>query len=154
MNMIACSTVPNVSTVDRPVTDLPAFPTAERPVMLVLQPSGDLNRHNSLAFQTALEACLKQVKEAVVVDLLWVNSIDSDGMTAIIQGLRTAIALGKMLSFQAGNPALQLALERESRRQRQVTLGTWNGMFGAQLEAYLDGLRHLHVNDDPKAVEG
>ncbi len=151
MNMIASSTLLDVNTTDPLVTDFPPLPTAERPVMLVLQPTGDLNCHNSLAFQKALKASLEQVKEAVVVDLLWVNSIDSYGMTAIIQGLRTAIALGKMLSFQASSPALQLALEKEWQRQRQATLGTWDGIFGAQLEAYLDRLRGLQGSDEPQS---
>ncbi|MBW4578460.1 MAG: hypothetical protein KME42_02680 [Tildeniella nuda ZEHNDER 1965/U140] len=112
---------------------------ATKPHTIVLQPSAALNRANSLEFQLALEKALEQVTEAVIVDLIWVNSTDTYGIAALIAGIQRAAALGKFLSFQSMAANSQLALELAWAHQQESISGAWTHTFSSELESFLDG---------------
>ena len=96
---------------------MPTFPhlanTIEtgRPRTVVLRPNGCLDRTNSPAFTKALEQALELTTDTVVVDLLWVDSIQEDGINCLIAALRRAAALGKTLSLRFMDVATQAAVE-------------------------------------------
>jgi anti-anti-sigma factor len=110
-----------------------------QPCMVVLQPSGVLDRGSSPAFQQTLEDSLAQVADTVIVDLLWVEAIDSCGIIALVAGIHRATALGKSLSFQSMDSQTHAALEAEWNCQRALSFGPWNDLFEQDLELFLDG---------------
>ncbi|XGW00535.1 MAG: STAS domain-containing protein [Leptolyngbya sp. BL-A-14] len=109
-----------------------------KPTILVLQPNGSINEANSREFQHELEQTLEQVSEAVMVDLLWVESIDSHGIAALVAGLQRAAALGKFLSFQAMDADTVWALENAWAYQQENEAGAWTHTFSSELELFLD----------------
>lgn len=118
----------------------PGSEPAPRPLTIVLQPNGSLDYRNSSEFQRMLETALDHSEDGVIVDLLWVDSTDPAGVTALVAGIQRAAFLGKMLSFQAMDVSTRTALEKEWMRQREINFGPWNDLFGKELEQFLDGL--------------
>lgn len=112
------------------------------PAILVLQPSGALTQANSREFQYELESTLEQVAEAVIVDLIWVDSTDVYGIAALVSGLERAKALGKFLSFQSMNGSDRLALETAWAHQQETSAGAWTHTFSSDLESFLDDFTH------------
>jgi anti-anti-sigma regulatory factor len=110
------------------------------PVMLVLQPAGRLDQVSSPAFQQALEQALNQVSEAVIVDLLWVESVDAEGVLALLAGIKQAAKLGKFLTFQAMDRATRNTLTEMWNQQQGHDLSYWDASFEKGLESYLDQL--------------
>jgi len=113
-----------------------------KPTILVLQPSGALTQANSREFQYELENTLEQVTEAVIVDLIWVDSTDAYGIAALVAGLERAKALGKFLSFQSMNGSDRLALETAWAHQQEISAGAWTHTFSSDLESFLDDFTH------------
>jgi anti-anti-sigma regulatory factor len=111
---------------------------ARRPKTIVLQPQGQLNQANLTEFQQTLETALEQVTEAVIVDLLWVETIASPVIGVMAIGMQRAIASGKVLSFQSMNLQMRTALEAECDRLRELTAGPWHDSFEQELENFLD----------------
>jgi anti-anti-sigma regulatory factor len=109
-----------------------------QPSTIVLQPNGVLDRGRSHLFQQTLEEALEAVCEGVIVDLLWVESISTFGVNALIAGIKRAIELGKLLSFQSLDSSTRHALEAEWIRQRDLRFGTWNDLFEKDLEQFLE----------------
>ena len=116
------------------------FDRTAQPSTIVLQPRGSLEGASSPAFQADLERALDQVTDAVIVDLLWVKSMDAQGIEALVAGIQRAAALGKFLSFQSMDAQTRAALTLEWNRQRQLSYGPWNRLFKRDLERFLDGL--------------
>jgi len=114
-------------------------PTA-RPHALVLQPNGCLDRNTSQEFQQVLQSALEQATEAVIVDLLWVDSTDAAGISALVNGMQHASALKKSLSFQSMDMRTRTALETEWNQQWERSVGSWNRLFQHDLEQFLDSL--------------
>lgn len=81
-----------------------------RPRTVVLRPNGCLDSVNSSSFTKALEQALELTTETVVVDLLWVDSVQPEGITCLIAGLKRASALGKTLSLRFMDVATQAAM--------------------------------------------
>lgn len=120
---------------------LPSPPVAAtRPYTIVLQPTGCLDSSNSISFQKALEDSLEQAIDGVIVDLLWVESTDADGVAVLAKGIQQAGVLGKQLSFQSMDVSTRIALDEEWVRQRETIFGSWSQQFGSELERFLDSM--------------
>ncbi|UBF26680.1 STAS domain-containing protein [Kovacikia minuta CCNUW1] len=122
------------------VSHLATSPQTDRLPIIVLQPNGSLDSTSSSEFQSVLEESLEQVTEGVIVDLLWVESTDADGIAALVAGIQRATLLGKLLSFQAMDGQTRAALEVEWNRQREISFGPRNDLFEKDLERFLDQL--------------
>lgn len=88
-----------------------------RPRTVVLRPNGCLDGVSSPAFTEALEQALDLTTDTVVVDLLWVDSVHSEGVACLIAGLKRAAALGKTLSLRFMDVTTQAAVEAALKRQ-------------------------------------
>jgi len=81
------------------------------PRTIVLRPNGCLNAMSSPVFTKALEQALELTTDTVVVDLLWVDSVETEGISTLIAGLKRASAMGKTLSLRFMDVATQAAVE-------------------------------------------
>lgn len=111
-----------------------------RPGMIVIQPNGSLDKASSSEFQKVLEQSLEQAIDGVIVDLLWVDSIDSYGISALVACIQQALELGKLLSFQSMTVQTRTPLEAEWTRQREIIFGPRSDLFEKDLERFLDKL--------------
>lgn len=105
---------------------------------LVLQPIGHLDRTNCQEFQMLLEKALGQSAQGVIVDFLWVELVDESGIQTLVSGIEQAAKLGKTISFSAMNYAIQVAMEAEWDRQRDIRFGSWQDLFESDLEQFLE----------------
>ena len=138
IDAIDARVVPPVALAYAKALTLPHLASAVRPRFLVLQPNGSLNQANSIDFQQGLESMLEQATDGVVVDLLWVGSMDAYGIAALVAGIQRATALGKQMLFQALDANSRLALETEWAHQQESSVGLWKHTFNSNLEAFLD----------------
>lgn len=114
---------------------------ATHPETIVLQPCSQLTQEQSLAFQQTLEAALELAQESVIVDMLWVETVDAEGIAALVAGLEKAADLGKLLSFQSLRHPIRVAVDLEWQRQRYHRLGQWHDRTGANLAQFLGKTR-------------
>jgi len=128
-----------IATLDR--IESPAVETEPQPASplktIVLQPSGSLEQHTCVAFQSELTTALQQAQQAVIVDFLWVSSTDATGIAVLAAGIQQAAQLGKALSFHAMDIRTRLALETEWNRQQERLLGSHQSWFSSELQNYL-----------------
>ncbi len=134
--------VPPVALAYAKALTLPHLASAVRPRFLVFQPNGSLNQANSSDFQHGLESILEQATDGVIVDLLWVGSLDAYGIAALVAGIQRAAALGKQMLFQALDMNSRLALETEWAQQQKNSVGAWKHTFSSNLESFLDDFTH------------
>lgn len=106
-----------------------------RPATLVLQPKGPLNQQTALDFQTELEAALVQVRERVIVDLLWTETIDEAGIAVLVSGIRQATRLGRQLTFNSLDAFTRQILDAEIDRQQPQE---WEHWFSPEFEQFLN----------------
>lgn len=104
----------------------------------VLQPTGHLDGTTYQDFQLLLEMALEQPVHSVIVDLLWVDGVDEYGIQTLLTGIERAAKLGKIISFAAMSYSIQVAMEAEWDRQRDLRFGSWQDLFGSDLEQFLD----------------
>jgi len=109
-----------------------------RPDTIVLQPQGTLDESSSPTFQAELEEAIEHATEAVIIDFLWVESTDLNGVAALVAGIQRAADLGKLLSFQSMDSRTRAALAAEGERQRKLRYGSWSSLFKQDLEQFLD----------------
>jgi anti-anti-sigma regulatory factor len=109
---------------------------------LVLQPWGCLNRDSSAAFQLRLEQALHQAVESVMVDLVWVEAIDSTGVEMLKTSIHLATQLDKSLSFRGLHPSIQAKLEIEQSQQRLNYLGKWSAVLLEDFDRFLSQPLH------------
>ncbi|MBM0740342.1 hypothetical protein JOY44_01695 [Phormidium sp. CLA17] len=127
------------STLHRPETPFEIDQTDScNPRTIVLQPNTDLSASCSHSFQQSLEEALDLAVEGVIVDLLWGDVTDFNGVKALVAGLEKATVLGKSLSFQSMNPQTRASVETEWDRQRNLRFGAWDDVFESKLERFLD----------------
>jgi anti-anti-sigma regulatory factor len=105
---------------------------------LVLQPMGHLDRTAYQEFRALLESALDQPVYEVIIDFLWVETVDEHGIQTLLAGMERAAKLGKTISFAAMSCSIRAAVEAEWDRQRQLRLGSWQDLFGSDLEEFLD----------------
>jgi anti-anti-sigma regulatory factor len=87
---------PSATTFSYPISTL----ATSRPRTVVLRPNGCLDEASSPAFTKAIEQALDLTTETVIVDLLWVDSVQPEGIACLIAGLKLASTLGKTLSLR------------------------------------------------------
>ncbi|MCL1469499.1 STAS domain-containing protein [Argonema antarcticum] len=88
-----------------------------RPRTVVLRPNGCLDGMSCPAFTKALEQALEITTDTVVVDLLWVDNVEAEGVKSLITGLKRAAALGKTLSLRFMDVGTQAAVEAARTHQ-------------------------------------
>jgi anti-anti-sigma regulatory factor len=109
----------------------------ERLTVIVLQPTGVLDRSSSPEFHRALHQALEQAEEMVIVDLLWVERIDEMGIAALVEGRQQAAALGKFLSIQSMDRGTSTALEHAWSHQANLAAGGQSDWLQPGLEQFL-----------------
>ncbi len=107
------------------------------PHTIVLQPNGCLNAVTSSRFQQELEQALEVTANAVIVDLLHIEAVEQEGVSALLAGIKLATSLNKSLSICSMSMGTRLALETERGRQRTVTLGAWSDLCKQEFELFL-----------------
>ena len=142
IDAIDARVVPPVALAYAKALTLPHLASAVKPRFLVLQPNGSLNQANSDDFQHGLESILEQATDGVIVDLLWVGSLDAYGIAALVAGIQRATVLGKWILFQALDANSRFALEAEWAQRQQSSVGVWKHTFSSNLEAFLDDFTH------------
>jgi len=137
------ATTMQLSTAPRLVEEV--HPWAEEcPPTIILQPNGRLDSTSSPDFKRLLEKALVQARDGVIVDFLWVHSIDDHGIAVLVAGIQQATVLGKIFSFQSMNHQIRTALDVELNRQREVRLGSWSTLFQPELESFLGMAQKWH----------
>jgi anti-anti-sigma regulatory factor len=111
---------------------------------VVLQPWGHLTEIREAAFRTALVQAIAQA-DSVIVDLLWVEAIDDQGMETLLAGMRQAHALGKSLVFLAMDAATRTALDKSWSQQRDTDLPQQTDLFSPEFEQFLDSYKAAKI---------
>jgi anti-anti-sigma regulatory factor len=113
----------------------------ERPCTVVVQPVGFLDQANAAAVEQSLLQALELATTGVIVDLLWIETADADGICALIRSVEQAAELNKSIVFQSMSRRIQAAMEAEWEQRRMIRLGSWQDCFGSDLEQFLDNLK-------------
>ncbi len=112
---------------------------------IILQPQG-LSGALGQAFQESLDEAMKSTP-TIIVDLLWVESIDGDGLHLLAQALLRSQTEGKDLTFLGLEHKAQLEIERRIQKAPSPEAKDSYSIFAPEFEAFLD--RHR----DSKASE-
>ncbi len=115
---------------------------------IILQPES-LHGSSGLTFQQSLEEALTHAS-GVIVDLLWVGTIDSDGINLLAQSMIRSQTSGKDITFLGLEHNAKLELEQ--RIQCSVESSSCNsalghGIFAPDFEAFLDRHRDLKASE-------
>jgi anti-anti-sigma regulatory factor len=111
------------------------------PGTVVLQPYGGLSGMNGMTFQANLQKAIAQA-EAVIVDLLWIDTIDQTGITIFLSAMKQAHSLGKSLSFLAMDTATRIALDKVWEQQ-QTAASAQADWFTPEFERFLDNYKKV-----------
>ncbi|MBD2326676.1 hypothetical protein [Alkalinema sp. FACHB-956] len=106
---------------------------------IVLQPSA-LTGSDGNQFQNSLDRALQQA-ESVIVDLLWVDSIEDEGLTVLFAGMQQAFLLNKPLSFLSMDRNTRSALDHLWEQQRDQEHLLRDEVFTAEFESFLSDCR-------------
>jgi ABC-type transporter Mla MlaB component len=118
----------------QPVTLNCAQPTSEgSAIPTVLQPQA-LSGVYGQQFQTVLDQAM-QSGAAVIVDLLWIKEIRSEGLDLLLAAMQQAQAVGVSLSFQSMDQATRNQLDELWEQRRN--LGKPNELFAPDFENFL-----------------
>lgn len=112
---------------------------------IILQPQG-LSGALGQAFQQSLDGAMKGTP-TIIVDLLWVEAIDSDGLHLLAQALLRSQTEGKDLTFLGLEHKAQVEIERRIQTTPIPEPKDCYSIFAPEFEAFLD--RHR----DAKASE-
>jgi len=83
-----------------------------RPQTAVIQPSGSLHSGNVITFQHQLNAAIvSEQHSGLLVDMAQVESIDSDGLMALVSGLSMSQRLHKRFSLCSVSHSVRIILE-------------------------------------------
>jgi len=116
---------------------------------IILQPES-LDGSSGQTFQQSLEEALTHAS-AVIVDLLWVGTVDSDGINLLAQSMVRSQASGKDITFLGLEHNAKLELDHRikcsllSSSSSNSTLG--HGIFAPDFEAFLDRHRDLKASE-------
>jgi len=115
---------------------------------IILQPES-LDGSSGQTFQQSLEEALTHAS-AVIVDLLWVGTVDSDGINLLAQSMVRSQASGKDITFLGLEHNAKLELDHRiecslSSSGSNPTLGY--GIFAPDFEAFLDRHRDLKASE-------
>jgi anti-anti-sigma regulatory factor len=103
---------------------------------LILQPQG-LTGALGQAFQQSLEEAMKSAP-TVIVDLLWVESIEGEGLQVLAQALLRSQTEGKELTFLGLEHKAQVEIERRIQKGPKVEAKDSYSIFAPEFEAFLD----------------
>jgi anti-anti-sigma regulatory factor len=120
------------------VTRRPNSPSQPQPYTIVLQPGKGTGKVDTLELHQSIKQALEQATDAVIVDLIWVPSLNPHTMSVLIGGIQKAIAMGKSLSFQSVNSATRQILEAEQHRHHTAKFGVQQSSFAQDLEQFFD----------------
>lgn len=82
------------------------------PKITVIRPQGGLNTSNVIEFQEQMTTAVAQKGQTIVlVDMEQVESLDSDGLMALVYGLRLAQTLEQRFSLCSVSPSIRIILE-------------------------------------------
>ncbi len=112
--------------------------------MVVLQPSGALLGEAGLMFQSDLEQAIVD-GTAVIVDLLWVDRVDEQGIAILIAGMKRAQLSGKSLVFLAMDGATRTALDAIWEQQRAAEAPLQADWFRPDFEQFLDNYKSANL---------
>jgi anti-anti-sigma regulatory factor len=116
-----------------------AFPVLSNSPALVLQPPGSLDHTTCPQFRPMLEVALEQTLSRVMIDLLWVETIDEIGVQTLLFAREQAAKLGKIVTFSTMNETVQQAMERAWKQEQDSHMGgNWQDIFDADLEQFLE----------------
>lgn len=108
-----------------------------QPHTLVLQPQGQLDQDNHADFQAALSQALDTAQTAVIVDFLWVEAIEPQGLKVLQACLNQAVEQGKHLILHRLPTEIRQALVTEQDLQRSSRLGVWTDSCRADFARFL-----------------
>jgi anti-anti-sigma regulatory factor len=112
---------------------------------IILQPQG-LTGALGQAFQQSLDEAMAS-GPTVIVDLLWVESIEGDGLHLLAQALLRSQTEGKELTFLGLEHKAQIEIQRRIQKSPKTEAKDSYSIFAPEFEAFLD--RHR----DSKASE-
>lgn len=120
--------------------------TADRacPTTVVLQPNGNLSDLTGTSFRTRLGDAIAQA-DAIVVDLLWIDTIDQAGLSILLSGMTQAVKLGKSLSFLSMNQQTRSTLDSSWGKLRDLNASAQVDVFTPEFEQFLDNYRVSEV---------
>jgi anti-anti-sigma regulatory factor len=107
------------------------------PNTVVLQPNDNFSDLAGISFRTLLGHALVQA-DAVVVDLLWIDTIDQAGLSILLSGMTQAVELGKSLSFLSMNQQTRSTLDSSWEKLREDTASAQVDVFTPEFEQFLD----------------
>jgi anti-anti-sigma regulatory factor len=120
----------------------------ELPQTMVIQPTTALDSATLPEFQQRLAAALAQATETVIVDLLWVETIDPGAIALLAAEMQHAATLNKSISVQTMNARTRIALNAECDRLREKDHGTWNECYQQELVTFFDRLADSVAQSD------
>jgi anti-anti-sigma regulatory factor len=112
---------------------------------IILQPQG-LSGALGQSFQQSLDGAMSSTP-TIIVDLLWVESIDSEGLHLLAEALLRSQTEGKDLTFLGLERKAQIEIERRTQKGSALENRDTHCIFAPEFEAFLD--RHR----DAKASE-
>lgn len=126
-----------------------------QPYTIVLQPGKGTGKVDILELHQAIKYALEQATDAVIVDLMWVPSLNPHALSVLVDGIQKAIAIGKSLSFRSVNSATRQILETEQHRHHTAHVGVQQSSFTQDLEQFFDSRQqqqarnsnHFHTVD-------
>lgn len=107
------------------------------PSMVVLQPSGSLSEFTGRPFQASLGKAIAQA-DSIVVDLLWIETIDQAGLSILLSGMTQASKLGKSLSFLSMDQKTRCTLDSIWEKLRAADAPAQMDVFAPEFEQFLD----------------
>ena len=115
---------------------------------MILQPES-LHGSSGQTFQKSLEQALVHAN-GVIIDLLWVGTVDSDGINLLAQSMIRLQTSGKEITFLG----LEHNAKRELDHQIKCSLASSSsdptigyGIFAPEFEAFLDRHRDLKASE-------
>lgn len=107
------------------------------PSMVVLQPNGSLSEITGTPFKASLGQAIAQA-DSIVVDLLWIDTIDQDGLSILLSGMTQASKLGKSLSFLSMDQRTRCTLDSIWDKLRAANAPVQMDVFTPEFEQFLD----------------
>lgn len=82
---------------------------------------------------------------AVIVDLIWLDAIDTDTIVVFKNALHLAAQLGKSIAFHGANRELAILLMQEQDRLRSANLGSWEPQPDPGFQHFLRDRAHWYT---------
>jgi anti-anti-sigma regulatory factor len=121
---------------------------------VVLQPRGKLTGAAGTAFHQGLTAAIAAA-DAIVLDMLWVESLDQDTIDRLLSGLKQAHRLGKSIAFLSLDQQVRSQIETIWQQEHQTQILDQAEVFSPEFERFLEGFTASSpVSDHPRLERG